>query len=140
MSSHFIHSLRGASKCVFHAPRPLIKCRGSLVVRPPGIPDYFRICQASCCQKLILHKHPDFAQALRLLQQKQNFYDFSEIARLHAQNAPVYNLFIPQISAYHPMLRVRVAVMSQPSIERNSTMPLPAFLSVIGCLLNSRKF
>ena len=61
MSSHFILSLRGVSKCVFHAPGSLIKCRGSLVVRPPGIPDYFQISQTSCCQKQIPHKHPDVA-------------------------------------------------------------------------------
>ena len=42
ISSHFILSLRGASKCVFHKPGSLIKCRGGLVVRPPRIPDYFQ--------------------------------------------------------------------------------------------------
>ena len=80
---HFIsfHPLpSGCIQVCLHARGSLIKRRGSLV-RPPGVPDYFWICQTSCCQELISHKHPDFAQALRILQQKQNF---SEIARLHA--------------------------------------------------------
>ena len=77
----------------FHAPGSLIKCRESLVVRQPGIPDYFKIYQTSCCQKQSPHKHPEFAQSSRILQQKQNF---SEFARLHVQNSPVYRSFIPR--------------------------------------------
>ena len=118
----------------FRAPRSLIKCRGSLVVRPPGIPDYFKIYQTSCCQKQSPHKHPEFAQSSRILQQEQNF---SEFARLHVQISPVYRFFIP---SFQRVIHDDLAVMSQPSTERNRTIPLPAFLPVVGCLLNSRKF
>ena len=110
----------------FHAPGSLIKCRGSLVVRPPGIPDYFKIYQTSCCQKQSPHKHPEFAQSSRILQQEQNF---SEFARLHVQNSPVYRSFIPRFQrVIHDSCSVHLAIMSKPSTERNNTMPLPAFL------------
>ena len=96
ISSHLISSppFGVYASVSFHAPGSLIKCRGSLVVRPPEIPNHFKFSQTSCCQKQSSHKHPEFAQASRILQQKQNF---SEFARLHVKNSPVYRFFIPRL-------------------------------------------
>ena len=59
---------------------------------------------------------------IRILQQKQSL---SEIARLHVQNSPVTDFFIPRFQrAIHDSCSPSKA---QPSAERNSTMPLPAF-------------
>ena len=61
-SSHLVScfsSRRGVPKCVFHAPGSLIKCRGILVVNPPGIPDFFRIRETTRCQKQVMHKQPE---------------------------------------------------------------------------------
>ena len=57
----------------FHAPASLIKCRGSLVVRPPGIPDYFKIYQTSCCQKQSSHKHPEVSSRSRISQNSPDY-------------------------------------------------------------------
>ena len=96
ISSHLISpsAFRVCPSVSSHAPGSLIKCRGSLVVRPPGpgIPDYFRIHQTSCCQKQNSHKYPDYAQASRILHRKQNF---SEFPRLHVQNSPELQIFHP---------------------------------------------
>ena len=127
ISSHLISPspFRVCPSVSSHAPGSLIKCRGSLVVRPPGIPDYS-------------HKHPDFAQASRILHQKQNFSEFTrhdvarskirtEFARLHVQNSPEVQIFHPSEFPVSSMIHVHLAVMSKPSTEINSTMPLPAF-------------
>ena len=99
MSSHFILSLRGVSKCVFHAPGSLIKCRGSLVVRPPGIPDYFQISQN------IMLPEADSAQASRRCSS-----EFSTRSRVF-QKSPDYmfricqfTIFSSQISTCHLLL------------------------------------
>ena len=96
ISSHFILSLRGVSKCVFHEPGSLIKCRGSLVVRPPRIPDYFQnfpdimlpeadSAQASrCCLS-------EFSSRSRVLQKSPDY--ISEFASIQ--------IFHPQISTCH---------------------------------------
>ena len=95
MSSHFILSLRG----VFHAPGSLIKCRGSLVVRPPGIPDYFQFF------RYIMLPEADSRTSIqtlliRILQQKQSFHNSPDcmfrLARI--------TIFHPLISTCHPML------------------------------------
>ena len=146
ISSHLISTspFRVYPSVSSHAPGSLIKCRGSLVVRLAGIPDYS-------------HKHPDFAQASRILHQKQNFSEFTrhdvarskirtsiQISNKHpefsirsriSQNSPDYMFRIRQkYRLFHPsefpvssMIHVHLAVMSKPSTEINSTMPLPAF-------------
>ena len=57
-SSHFILSIRGVSKCVLHAPGSLIKCRGSLVVRPPGMPECLQNLRDFMLPEADSHKHP----------------------------------------------------------------------------------
>ena len=78
ISSHFILSLRGVSKCVFHAPGSLIKCRGSLVMRPSGIPDYFQNFPG------IMLPEADSAQASR-----RCLSEFSSRSRVY-QKSPDY--------------------------------------------------
>ena len=59
---------------------------------------------------------------IRILQQQQSL---SDIARLHVQNSPAYRFLIPRFQrAIHDSCSPSKA---QPSAERNSTMPLPAF-------------
>ena len=89
-SSHIMFSLRGVSKCVYHAPGFLIKCRGSLVVRPPGIPEII--------QNLPDDRLPEAvsAQAFRIFCQKspaeasKNENDVSEHSRA------CFRFFIPR--------------------------------------------
>ena len=121
ISSHFILSLWGISKCVFHAPGSLIKCRGSLVVRPPRKPDYSQHFPD------IMLPEADSAQASR-----RCLSEFSSGSRVF-QTSPDYmfrirqytDFFIPRFQrAIHDSCSPSKA---QSSAERNSTMPLPAF-------------
>ena len=88
-SSHFILSIRGVSKCVLHAPGSLIKCRGSLVVRPPGMPE--------CLQNLrdFMLPEADFAQAPQQKHPSKSRW-YSDFARLHFQDSPelLYRFFV----------------------------------------------
>ena len=86
-----------------------------------------------------------FAQASKFRRSIQN----SRIRSRISQNSPgcmfrirqYTDFFIPQHSPCHPMIHVHLAIMSEPSTERNSTMPLPAFFCrSLNCLLNSRIF
>ena len=60
---------------------------------------------------------------IRILQQERSL---SEIARLHVQNSPVYRFSSPDFNV-SSTIHVHLAIMSQPSTQRNSTMPLPSF-------------
>ena len=133
ISSHFTLSLRGVSKCVFSCTRISDKVPGKLGGASTGdtrlLSKFPRHHVARSRFRTSIQTSPT-----GILQQKQSL---SEIARLHVQNSPVYRFFIP---SFQRVIHDDLAVMSQPSTERNRTIPLPAFLPVVGCLLNSRKF
>ena len=129
-STHFTFSLPGVSKCVCHAPGSLIMCLGSLVVRPPGIPNYFQNFPD------IMLAEADSAQASR-----RCLSEFSSRSIIF-QKLPDYIFRICQYADISPpnfdvssMIHVHLAVMSQPSIGRNKRHhAAPSFLSVVGYL------
>ena len=100
VSSHFTFSLRGVSKCVFHAPGSLIKCRGSLVVHPPGdtrlrlnFPRH-NVARSRFCtiiQTLLM----------RIFQQKQSFQNSPDYMFRIRQN---YRFVIPRFQRVIPWL------------------------------------
>ena len=95
ISSHFILSLQGVSKCVFHAPGSLIKCRGSLVVRPPGIPDYFQnfpdimLPEADSAQAS-RRRLPEFSSRSRVFQKSPDY--MFRIRQYTDFSSPVFNV------------------------------------------------
>ena len=76
-SSHIMFSLPGVSKCVYHAPGFLIKCRASLVVRPPGIPEIIqnlpdaKLPEAVSAQafRIFCQKSPAAASKMKMMSQ-----------------------------------------------------------------------
>ena len=133
ISSHFILSLWGISKCVFHAPGSLIKCRGSLVVRPPRKPDYSQHFPD------IMLPEADSAQASR-----RCLSEFSSGSRVF-QTSPDYMFRIRQYTDFlspdfnvPSTIHVHLARHNQ-ALRETAPCRYQPFLSVVGCLLNSRK-
>ena len=121
-SSHFILSIQGVSKCVLHAPGSLIKCRGSLVVRPPGMPE--------CLQNLrdFLLPEADFVQAPQQKHPSKSRWS-SEFARLHFQDSPELQIFRFQNSRRHPCFHVTHVSSSYSYNKRSACWPRHAMRS-----------
>ena len=137
ISSHLISSppFGVYASVSFHAPGSLIKCRGSLVVRPPEIPNHFKFSQTSCCQKQIPHKHPDVAY--------QNSPAEAESVRncqITCSEFASIQIFHPQILTCHPEFMFTSQSCHNQALRETAPCRYQLFLSVVGCLLNSRKF